>query len=133
VVVTAKLTAPLASVTAGEPPMTAPVGRAERVTDFPIMGLPAVSRMITLAVMGVEPLASAGEPAIEIVERLGLAPMKVTVLGVTPKSELGVAMLSVLTSTIVLLMLPTARPLESETAAGWVRVFPVPVALNVTA
>lgn len=73
-----------------------------------------------------------GERVTEEFATFGTPATKATVL-VTPLKPLGVAILKVFVSATVVAIVPVAMPDASVVAAGWVRVFAVPVAAKVTA
>lgn len=95
----------------------------------PFTGLLFASRSVIVTVEVVAPSAVTpleGEAEIVELATTGLPATNVAVV-VTPENPAGVAMLKVFVCATVDAIVPVATPEALVTAAGWVRVFPVPV------
>lgn len=106
-----------------------PVPLDAKVVDVPEITLPFTSRRVIVTVEVLVPSAETfvlGEAAMVEVAADGAPAVKVTAV-VTVVNPEGVAMESVFASATVDRIVPVATPEASVTAAGWVRVLPVPV------
>lgn len=113
--------------------MVFPVPLDAKVVVTPLTGLLFASRSVSVMVDVVVPSAVMpleGEADNVELAAIGGPAMKVTDV-VTPANPEGVAILSVFACATVEAMVPVATPEAFVTAAGWVSVFPVPVAAKV--